>query len=96
MRSAGGGRWSALGAATLMACDNLLLVHGRIFTLDIYVVAMMIWGVAFYLQDRPVLAGVVLAIGFCFKLVGPYALGILGVLELAAHVRAPPQPRQPG
>ncbi len=82
VRSAGGGRWSALGAATLMACDNLLLVHGRIFTLDIYVVAMMIWGVAFYLQDRPVLAGVVLAIGFCFKLVGPYALGILGLLEL--------------
>src|ERR1700729_3833880 len=53
VRSAGGGRWSALGAATLMATDNLLLVHGRIFTLDIYVVTMMIWGVAFYLQDRP-------------------------------------------
>jgi dolichyl-phosphate-mannose-protein mannosyltransferase len=82
VRSAGGGPWSALGAATLMACDNLLLVHGRIFTLDIYVVAMMIWGVAFYLQDRPVLAGVLLAIGFSFKLVGPYALGILGLLEL--------------
>jgi len=82
VRSAGGGRWSALGAATLMACDNLLLVHGRIFTLDIYVVAMMIWGAVFYLQDRPVLAGVVLAIGFCFKFVGPYALGVLGLLEL--------------
>jgi predicted membrane-bound dolichyl-phosphate-mannose-protein mannosyltransferase len=82
VRSAGGGPWSALGAATLMACDNLLLVHGRIFTLDIYVVAMMIWGVAFYLQDRPVLAGVVLAVGFCFKFVGPYALGTLGLLEL--------------
>jgi dolichyl-phosphate-mannose--protein O-mannosyl transferase len=83
VRSAGGGRWSALGAATLLATDNLLLVHGRIFTLDIYVVTMMIWGVAFYLQDRPVLAGVALAIGFCFKLVGPYALGTLALLELA-------------
>ncbi|HEY1712672.1 MAG TPA: glycosyltransferase family 39 protein [Solirubrobacteraceae bacterium] len=83
VRSAGGGRWSALGAATLLATDNLLLVHGRIFTLDIYVVTMMIWGVAFYLQDRPVLAGVVLAVGFCFKFVGPYALGTLGLLELA-------------
>src|ERR1700756_2675703 len=82
VRRAGGGRWSALGAATLVATDNLLLVHGRIFTLDIYVVTMMIWGVAFYLQDRPVLAGIALAIGFCFKLVGPYALGILGLLEL--------------
>jgi dolichyl-phosphate-mannose-protein mannosyltransferase len=83
VRSAGGGRWSALGAATLMATDNLLLVHGRIFTLDIYVLTMMIWGVAFYLQDRPVLAGVALAVGFCFKLVGPYALGTLALLELA-------------
>jgi predicted membrane-bound dolichyl-phosphate-mannose-protein mannosyltransferase len=82
VRSAGAGRWSALGAATLMATDNLLLVHGRIFTLDIYVVAMMIWGVAFYLQDRPVLAGIALAIGFCFKLVGPYALAIVALLEL--------------
>ncbi len=83
VRSAGGGRWSALVAATLMACDNLLLVHGRIFTLDIYAVAMMIWGVAFYLQDRRVLAGLALAIGFCFKLVAPYALGIIALIELA-------------
>ncbi len=82
VRSAGGGRWSSLGAATLMATDNLLLVHGRIFTLDIYVLAMMIWGVAFYLRGRPVLSGITLAIGFCFKLVGPYALGTLGLLEL--------------
>ncbi|MFL5861641.1 MAG: phospholipid carrier-dependent glycosyltransferase, partial [Solirubrobacteraceae bacterium] len=74
MRSAGAGRWSALGAATLMATDNLLLVHGRIFTLDIYVVAMMIWGVTFYLQGRPVLAGVSLAVADAFKLVAPYAI----------------------
>jgi len=95
VRSAGGGRWSALGAATLLATDNLLLVHGRIFTLDIYVVTMMIWGVAFYLQDRPVLAGAVLAVGFCFKFVGPYALGTLGLLELAriwVHRRDPDSP----
>ena len=95
VRSAGGGRWSALGAATLLATDNLLLVHGRIFTLDIYVVTMMIWGVAFYLQDRPVLAGVVLAIGFCFKLVGPYALGTLALLELARVFVRSARPRQP-
>ena len=67
-----------------MATDNLLLVHGRIGTLDIYAVAMMIWGVAFYLPDRPGAGRASRsAIGFCFKLVGPYALGILALLELA-------------
>jgi Dolichyl-phosphate-mannose-protein mannosyltransferase len=99
VRSAGAGRWSALGAATLMATDNLLLVHGRIFTLDIYVLAMMIWGVAFYLQDRPVLSGIALAIGFCFKLVGPYALGMLALLELGrmfVRRRDPDSPREWG
>jgi dolichyl-phosphate-mannose-protein mannosyltransferase len=83
VRWAGGGRWSALCAATLMACDNLLLVHGRIGTLDIYVVAAMIWGVALYLRGRPWLAGLVLAIGDCFKLVAPYALVILALIELS-------------
>ena len=43
VRAAGGGAWLAVGAAALMAADNLLLVHGRIGTLDVPVVAMMIW-----------------------------------------------------
>ena len=82
VRSAGGGPWSALGASTLMACDNLLMVHGRIGTLDIYAVAAMIWGVAVYLRNRPVLAGVILAVGAAFKLVAPYAVAVLALLEL--------------
>src|SRR5579863_7590529 len=36
--AAGASRWCALLAATLMASDNLLLVAGRIGTLDIYTV----------------------------------------------------------
>ena len=82
VRAAGGGRWTALGAGTLMACDNLLLVHGRIGTLDIYTVAPMIWGVALYLRGRPLLAGLALAIGSAFKLVAPYTLAVLVLLEL--------------
>lgn len=82
VRAAGGGRWTAAGAATLMACDNLLLVHGRIGTLDIYVVAAMIWGVALYLRGKPVLAGIVLAVATCFKEVAPYSLFVLALLEL--------------
>ncbi len=81
VRAAGGGRWSALCAATLMACDNLALIHGRIGTLDIYTVAMMIWGVALYLRGWPVRAGIALGIGAAFKLVAPYAAAILFLLE---------------
>jgi dolichyl-phosphate-mannose-protein mannosyltransferase len=82
-RSAGGGRWSAVCASALMACDNLLLVHSRIATLDIYALTAMIWGVALYLRGRPVAAGVALAIAACFKEVGPYALFVLGLIDLA-------------
>jgi Dolichyl-phosphate-mannose-protein mannosyltransferase len=82
VRSAGGGRWPAVGAAALMASDNLLLVHGRIGTLDIYVVAMMVWAVAFYLRGRPLIAGIVLAVGLAFKEVGVYALAVLALVEI--------------
>jgi dolichyl-phosphate-mannose--protein O-mannosyl transferase len=95
VRSAGGGRRSALLASTLMACDNLLLVHGRIGTLDIYAVAAMIWGVALYLRGRPLLAGLVLAIGDCFKLVAPYAIVILGLIELGRLIARARDPACP-
>lgn len=82
VRGAGGDRWPAVGAATLMACDNLLLVHGRIGTLDIYALAPMIWGVALYLRGRPWLAAVVLAVADCMKELAPYALIVLALLEI--------------
>src|SRR5437588_1394926 len=82
VRAAGGGPWLALGAAALMGADNLLLVHGRIGTLDIAAVAAMIWAATLYLRGRPVLAGVVVGIGTCAKEVAPYVLLVLVVLEL--------------
>jgi dolichyl-phosphate-mannose--protein O-mannosyl transferase len=95
VRSAGGGRRSALCASALMACDNLLLVHGRIGTLDIYVVAAMIWGVALYVRGSPLLAGLALAIGDCFKLVAPYAIVILGLIELGRVIARARDPASP-
>ncbi|HSC05088.1 MAG TPA: glycosyltransferase family 39 protein [Solirubrobacteraceae bacterium] len=82
VRAAGGGPWLGLGAAALMACDNLLLVHGRIATLDIYAVTAMIWGAALYLRRRPVWAGVVIGLGTSAKEVAPYVLFALALLEL--------------
>ena len=95
VRAAGGGRWTAVGASTLMACDNLLLVHGRIGTLDIYVVAMMIWGVALYLRGRTLWAGLALAVAAAFKLVAPYALAVLVLIELARVISAMRDPGAP-
>ncbi len=82
VRSAGGGPWLGVGAAALMAADNLLLVHGRIGTLDISATAAMIWGAALYLRRRPILAGVVIGVGASAKEVAPYVLFALAVLEL--------------
>ncbi len=86
-RGAGGDAWLGVLAAALMAADNLMLVHGRIGTLDIYVLAAMVWSVALYLRGRRLAAGVVLGIGACFKLVAPYSLLVLVVFELLARGR---------
>ena len=86
--AAGAGRWCALLAATLMASDNLLLVAGRIGTLDIYVAAFMIWAAALYLSGRPIAGGVLLGLGATTKLVAPYLLAVLVLYELVRHRRA--------
>jgi predicted membrane-bound dolichyl-phosphate-mannose-protein mannosyltransferase len=81
VRAAGGSPWVAVGASALMASDNLLLVHSRIGTLDIYVVAAMVWSAVLYLRGRPIAAGAMLGVGACLKLVAPYLLPALGVFE---------------
>ena len=86
--ASGAGRWGSLLAATLMASDNLLLVAGRIGTLDIYVVTFMIWAAALYLRGRPLAAGVLLGLGATAKLVAPYLLLVLALVELARHRRS--------
>ena len=86
--AAGATAWGALLAATLMASDNLLLVAGRIGTLDIYVVTFMIWAAALYLRGRPLAGGALLGLGATAKLVAPYLLAVLVLLELARHRRA--------
>ncbi len=81
VRSAGGSGWLGLGAAALMAADNLQLVHGRIGTLDVYALAAMVWGAALYLRGRPLVGGVVIGVGACCKLVALYVLVSMVVFE---------------
>ncbi len=87
VRAAGGEPWVALGASSLMTFDNLLLVHGRIGTLDIYVLAAMVWAAVAYLRGRPIVAGTLIAIGTCCKLVAPYLLLALAVFEALRWLR---------
>lgn len=96
-RSAGFGSWVALGAASLMAADTMFFVHGRIGTLEILVLVFMLVGCATYLSGRPALAGLVLGVGACVKLVGFFPLAVLALLELirawresASEERNPP------
>jgi hypothetical protein len=79
VRAAGAGPWPAVGAAALMAVDNLMLVQGRIATLEIYVVAAMVWAMALYLRGRALLAGVTAGVGACMKL---FALDVVIVMAL--------------
>jgi hypothetical protein len=67
VRACGGGEWLAVGTSAVMALDNLLLVHGRIGTLDIYAVAMMLISAALYMRRRPLLAGAALGAAACMK-----------------------------
>jgi dolichyl-phosphate-mannose-protein mannosyltransferase len=96
VHAAGGGRWPAVGASALMAADNLQLVQARIGTLDVYVLAAMIWAVALYLRGRPLAGGVVLGIGAAAKLVAPYAVFAVAWFELWRLVLARRRGAAPG
>jgi 4-amino-4-deoxy-L-arabinose transferase-like glycosyltransferase len=87
VRAADGTPWLAVGATGVMALDNLLLVHGRIGTLDIYAVAMMLAAATLYLRRRPLLAGLALAVGACMKEVALYLLVVIVLLEALRWAR---------
>ena len=82
VRCAGGGPWLALGASALASFENLWLVSGRIAVLDIYCVPFLLAGVGCYLRRGPIVAGVLLGIGACFKEVA--LLGVAVVIALEA------------
>jgi hypothetical protein len=48
----------------------------------------MIWAAALYVRGRPIVAGVVLGVGATVKLVAPYLLVVLALVELVRHRRA--------
>ncbi len=80
VRAAGETIWLAIFAVGLFAFDNLAFVHGRIATLDMPVLAMILLGAWCALRERWFLAGICLAIGMLVKLTALY--GLLAILLL--------------
>lgn len=100
VRACGGGEWLAVGACAVMALDNLMLVHGRIGTLDIYAVAMMLVSAALYMRRRPLLAGVALGVAACMKEVSLCLALVFALMEALLVARtwfaeAPPSAALP-
>ena len=82
VRAAGESAWLGILAVAFLAFDNLTLVHGRIGTLDMLVLAPILVGAWLALRDRWALAGICMAVGLLVKLTALY--GLVAVLALLA------------
>ncbi len=81
-RRVGAGPYAALLAAVLLAFDNLVFVHSRIYTLDIFQLAFMLLGLYWYVSGRAALAGVGFALAALCKISGMF--GVLAIVGYEA------------
>lgn len=87
VRKAGGARRVGVLATFLYAFDNLVFVHSRIGTLDIFVVCFLLLGLYCYLAEKPTLAGLAFAGATMAKIGGIYGIGAVITLEGLRFVR---------
>ncbi|MEO5939723.1 MAG: glycosyltransferase family 39 protein [Candidatus Limnocylindrales bacterium] len=96
VRASGESVWLAILAVALLSFDNLTLVHGRIGTLDMLVLAPILVAAWLALRERWALAGVCLAVGLLVKLTALYALvAILALLVIRIATRWRSERRAP-
>ncbi len=86
-RSMGADRTTALVAAFLLAFDNLVFVHSRICTLDVFQLAFMLLGLYAYVLRRPFGAGAAFALAALCKIGGAFGLLALAGYELLRVAR---------
>jgi dolichyl-phosphate-mannose-protein mannosyltransferase len=75
VRDTGRSAWLPILVTALVSFDNLTLVHGRIGTLDILVLAPMLVGSWLALRKRWILAGLAMGIALLIKITALYAIG---------------------
>ena len=82
VRSAGESAWLGVLAVGIFAFDNLAMVHGRIGTLDMMVLAPLLLSAWAALRARWMAAGALVGLGLLVKLTALY--GLLALLVLVA------------
>ena len=88
VRSAGESAWLGVLAVGIFAFDNLSLVHGRIGTLDMMVLAAILLSAWAALRAHWLVAGTLVGLGLLVKLTALYGLLALLVMIAIALVRA--------
>ena len=76
-RRLGGAAPVALLATFLYAFDNLVFVHSRIATLDIFLLTFLLLGIYCYLAGWPTAAGLALVAATLCKITGMYGVAVL-------------------
>jgi 4-amino-4-deoxy-L-arabinose transferase-like glycosyltransferase len=74
--------WLPVLVTAIVSFDNLTLVHGRIGTLDMLVLAPMLVGSWLALRKRWILAGVAMGIALLIKITALYAIGAVVLYAL--------------
>ena len=74
--------WMGVLVVVILAFDNLTLVHGRIATLDMLVLAPILVGSWLAMRRRWALAGVAMAVGLLVKITAVYGVAAVGLLYL--------------
>lgn len=77
VRQVGATKGGALLASFLYTFDNLVLVHSRIATLDIFVVSFLLLGLFCYLARKPTFAGLAFAAATLCKINGVYGIAAI-------------------
>ena len=81
--------WLALFAALIFSLDNLVFVHGRIATLDIFMMTFMLLGIYCYVAERPAMAGGAFALSTLCKINGVFGLVAIAVFEVLRFALRP-------